>query len=105
MGDVVVVPLHTLGKRGLTAQAVHLRPAGDSRPDAVAVVVADDVLVEQVAVWRGASAGESGGLYLGDEDSADTGEYVELPFRLTIGLNKTGNQWIIVHEHHSIPAK
>ena len=37
-------------------------------------------------------------------DSADTGEYVELPFRLTIGLKKIVDQWIIIHEHHSIPA-
>jgi len=38
-------------------------------------------------------------------DKSDSGEYVELPFRLTIGLKKTGNQWEIMHEHHSIPAK
>lgn len=38
-------------------------------------------------------------------DKSDSGEYVELPFRLTIGLKKTGNQWEIIHEHHSIPAK
>lgn len=33
-----------------------------------------------------------------------SGEDIELDFRLTIGLRKIGNQWIIVHEHHSIPA-
>jgi uncharacterized protein (TIGR02246 family) len=38
-------------------------------------------------------------------DKSDSGEYVELPFRLTIGLKKVANQWLIVHEHHSIPAK
>jgi ketosteroid isomerase-like protein len=38
-------------------------------------------------------------------DKSDSGEYVELPFRLTIGLKKTGDQWEIMHEHHSIPAK
>jgi uncharacterized protein (TIGR02246 family) len=37
-------------------------------------------------------------------DKSDTGEFVELPFRLTIGLKKTANQWVIVHEHHSVPA-
>lgn len=38
-------------------------------------------------------------------DKSDTPDFVDLPFRLTIGLRKINNQWIIVHEHHSIPAK
>src|ERR1700754_4545751 len=33
-------------------------------------------------------------------DKSDTGEFSELPFRLTIGLKKSGGQWIIMHEHH-----
>ena len=33
-----------------------------------------------------------------------SGEDIELDFRLTIGLRKIDDQWIIVHEHHSIPA-
>lgn len=32
------------------------------------------------------------------------GEDVELDFRLTIGLRKIDNQWMVMHEHHSIPA-
>jgi uncharacterized protein (TIGR02246 family) len=32
------------------------------------------------------------------------GERVELDFRLTIGLRKVDGQWVIVHEHHSVPA-
>jgi ketosteroid isomerase-like protein len=32
------------------------------------------------------------------------GEDIELDFRLTIGLRKINNQWIVLHEHHSIPA-
>lgn len=28
-----------------------------------------------------------------------------LDFRLTIGLCKIGDQWIITHEHHSVPAE
>lgn len=32
-------------------------------------------------------------------------EFIELRFRLTIGLTKTNHQWTIVHEHHSIPSK
>ena len=27
-----------------------------------------------------------------------------LNFRLTVGLKKISNQWVIVHEHHSIPT-
>jgi len=33
-----------------------------------------------------------------------SGERITLDFRLTIGLRKTGGQWTVVHEHHSIPA-
>jgi uncharacterized protein (TIGR02246 family) len=32
------------------------------------------------------------------------GERIQLEFRLTIGLRKIGGQWIVMHEHHSIPA-
>ena len=56
VGDVVVVPLHALGERGLPAQAVHLRPAGDARLDAVAVAVAGDVLPEQLDELRALGA-------------------------------------------------
>src|SRR5215213_1529724 len=38
--DVVVVPLGSIGDRGLTAQTVHLRPPRDAGLDAVALVVA-----------------------------------------------------------------
>ncbi len=33
-----------------------------------------------------------------------SGDKIELEFRLTIGLRKIGGQWIVMHEHHSIPA-
>ena len=32
------------------------------------------------------------------------GSKIELAFRLTIGLRKIDGQWIVMHEHHSIPA-
>ena len=32
------------------------------------------------------------------------GERIELEFRLTIDLRRIGDQWIVLHEHHSIPA-
>ena len=34
-----------------------------------------------------------------------TGVHIELDFRLTIGLRKTENRWLVTHEHHSIPAR
>lgn len=34
-----------------------------------------------------------------------SGEDVELHFRLTIGLRKIEGRWVIVHEHHSVPAE
>jgi uncharacterized protein (TIGR02246 family) len=32
------------------------------------------------------------------------GEESELEFRLTIGLRKIEDRWVITHEHHSVPA-
>ena len=32
------------------------------------------------------------------------GKDIDLDFRLTIGLRKINDQWIVMHEHHSIPA-
>jgi ketosteroid isomerase-like protein len=32
------------------------------------------------------------------------GQRIELEFRLTIGLRKIDGQWMVLHEHHSIPA-
>jgi len=34
----------------------------------------------------------------------DSSEEKELDQRLTMGLRKIDGQWIITHEHHSIPA-
>jgi ketosteroid isomerase-like protein len=34
----------------------------------------------------------------------ESGERIQLEFRLTIGLQKIGDQWMVLHEHHSIPA-
>ena len=33
-----------------------------------------------------------------------SGNKIELEFRLTIGLRKIRGQWMVLHEHHSIPA-
>jgi ketosteroid isomerase-like protein len=32
------------------------------------------------------------------------GEEIRLEFRLTVGLRKVDGHWIVMHEHHSIPA-
>ena len=37
----------------------------------------------------------------GMEEIDDSGH---LDFRLTVGLRKIGESWIVIHEHHSIPA-
>lgn len=34
----------------------------------------------------------------------DDGRPTDLDFRLTIGLRKIDGQWIVMHEHHSVPA-
>jgi len=37
-------------------------------------------------------------------DKSGTPDFVDLPFRLTIGLKKINGQWTILHEHHSVPS-
>ncbi|HEX3437582.1 MAG TPA: SgcJ/EcaC family oxidoreductase [Pseudacidobacterium sp.] len=32
-------------------------------------------------------------------------QHERLKFRLTMGLHKTGGKWIVIHEHHSVPAE
>lgn len=32
------------------------------------------------------------------------GKSVPLDFRLTVGLRKINGRWVIIHEHHSVPA-
>jgi ketosteroid isomerase-like protein len=38
-------------------------------------------------------------LTCGGADPAD-----QFPVRLTIGLRKVDNAWVVTHEHHSVPA-
>jgi ketosteroid isomerase-like protein len=33
-----------------------------------------------------------------------SGEDIDLEFRLTVGLLRVDGQWMVMHEHHSIPA-
>jgi uncharacterized protein (TIGR02246 family) len=37
-------------------------------------------------------------------EPTEKGRRARLDFRLTVGLRKSGGQWEITHEHHSIPA-
>lgn len=39
------------------------------------------------------------------ENKSGGNDYVELKFRLTIGLKNINDQWTFVHEHHSIPGE
>jgi uncharacterized protein (TIGR02246 family) len=41
---------------------------------------------------------------LGCAEPGAGGKQKSLDFRLTIGLRKIDGQWIITHEHHSVPA-
>jgi ketosteroid isomerase-like protein len=34
----------------------------------------------------------------------EQGETIDLEFRLTMGFQKKNDNWVIVHEHHSVPA-
>ena len=34
----------------------------------------------------------------------ERGETIDLEFRLTMGFQKKNDDWVIVHEHHSLPA-
>lgn len=38
-------------------------------------------------------------------DQEPGGPPVDLDFRLTVGLQKLGGRWTVVHEHHSVPAE
>ena len=38
-----------------------------------------------------------------EEKGAD-GKRTKLDFRLTVGLRKVKGKWLILHEHHSVPA-
>src|ERR1700679_2585231 len=41
---------------------------------------------------------------IGHCDYIEQGKKTGLKFRLTMGFRKTNGQWLIVHEHHSVPA-
>ena len=38
-------------------------------------------------------------------DNSDGKGFAELDFRLTVGLRKVDGEWVVVHEHHSVPSE
>jgi ketosteroid isomerase-like protein len=38
------------------------------------------------------------------DETLKDGNRVEFKFRLTVGLRKVEGKWIVLHEHHSVPA-
>ena len=38
-------------------------------------------------------------------DKSNSADYVDLDFRLTVGLRKINDSWTMIHEHHSIPSE
>ena len=38
-------------------------------------------------------------------DKSNSDDFVDLDFRLTVGLKKIKGEWIIIHEHHSVPSE
>jgi uncharacterized protein (TIGR02246 family) len=38
-------------------------------------------------------------------DKSNSVDYVDLDFRLTVGLRRINDQWTIIHEHHSVPSE
>src|SRR5215212_3637400 len=74
--DVVVVPLHAIAQGGLPAQAVHLRPSGDSRLDAMAVGVTLDAGAEQV-YELGALRPRPHEAHVAPDDVDELGELIE----------------------------
>jgi uncharacterized protein (TIGR02246 family) len=38
------------------------------------------------------------------EEKGENGKLKKLNFRLTVGLRKIEERWMILHEHHSVPA-
>lgn len=38
------------------------------------------------------------------EEKLENGKWAKFNFRLTVGLRKIEGKWMILHEHHSIPA-
>jgi ketosteroid isomerase-like protein len=57
---------------------------------------------EQIVITAGADVAFA--TAIGHCGHIERGEVTDLQFRLTMGLEKRDGKWVIVHEHHSVPA-
>ena len=59
----------------------------------------------ELAVTAGAEVAFAAAImWCGPDASSDPADKDGFLFRLTVGLRKTGGEWRIAHEHHSVPA-
>jgi len=65
------------------------------------VPIASDI--QSMAVFAGADTAFVAALMQCAEIDKN-GECTKLDFRLTVGLSKIDGRWMILHEHHSVPA-
>jgi ketosteroid isomerase-like protein len=91
------VPPPYLGVRGLNDYRDSWGPFFDWLRSSDAVFELDELNVE-----AGSDVGFAYGL-LRCGTPADLATNPDSRLRLTLGLRKVGDQWIVVHEHHSFP--
>jgi ketosteroid isomerase-like protein len=61
--------------------------------------------IEELAITAGADIAFAVAIMrCGSDTSSGPAEQGGFPFRLTIGLRKIDGNWLITHEHHSVPA-
>jgi ketosteroid isomerase-like protein len=61
--------------------------------------------IEELAITAGADVAFAVAIMrCGSGTSSGPAEQGGFPFRLTIGLRKIDGNWLITHEHHSVPA-
>jgi uncharacterized protein (TIGR02246 family) len=59
--------------------------------------------IDRLDVVAGADVAFATAVMICEEPSAD-GQWTQFKFRLTVGLRKREGKWVILHEHHSVPA-
>ena len=61
--------------------------------------------IEELAITAGADVAFAVAIMrCGSDTSSGPAEQGGFPFRLTIGLRNIEGNWVITHEHHSVPA-
>jgi uncharacterized protein (TIGR02246 family) len=59
--------------------------------------------IDRLEVVAGAEVAFATAIMICEEPSKN-GQWTKFKFRLTVGLRKREGKWIIMHEHHSVPA-